>query len=65
MGGQCGERRKWIHCFEDVDAVVFVTAISEFDQLTEEEPLRNRLADSLVNHHSCACYFEANHIFPY
>ena len=29
VGEQRGERRKWIHCFEDVTAVIFVAAISE------------------------------------
>lgn len=32
VGGQRNERRKWIHCFDNVTAVIFVTAISEFDQ---------------------------------
>ena len=29
VGEQRGERRKWIHYFEDVTAVIFVAAISE------------------------------------
>ena len=33
VGGQRNERRKWIHCFDNVTAVIFVTAISEFDQV--------------------------------
>jgi len=32
VGGQRNERRKWIHCFQDVTAVMFVAAISEYDQ---------------------------------
>jgi guanine nucleotide-binding protein G(i) subunit alpha len=32
VGGQRSERKKWIHCFEDVTAIVFVVAISEYDQ---------------------------------
>eukprot|EP00301_Raphidiophrys_heterophryoidea_P016867 c26563_g1_i1.p1 GENE.c26563_g1_i1~~c26563_g1_i1.p1 ORF type:complete len:348 (-),score=76.23 c26563_g1_i1:235-1278(-) len=47
VGGQRNERRKWIHCFEDVQAVIFVTAISEFDQLMFEDRKTNRLQDSL------------------
>lgn len=34
VGGQRNERRKWIHCFDNVTAVIFVTAISEYDQVT-------------------------------
>ena len=32
VGGQRNERKKWIHCFEGVTAVIFVAAISEYDQ---------------------------------
>jgi GTPase SAR1 family protein len=32
VGGQRSERRKWIHAFEGVTAVIFFTAISEYDQ---------------------------------
>ena len=37
VGGQRNERRKWIHCFDHVDAVVFVAALSEFDQVLYED----------------------------
>ncbi len=33
VGGQRTERRKWIHCFEGVNMLLFVVAISEFDQV--------------------------------
>ena len=29
---QRSQRRKWIHCFEDVTSLIFITALSEFDQ---------------------------------
>jgi guanine nucleotide-binding protein G(i) subunit alpha len=32
VGGQRNERRKWVHCFENVTCVIFVAAISEYDQ---------------------------------
>ena len=34
VGGQRSERRKWIHCFEDVKAIIFLTAINEYDQVS-------------------------------
>eukprot|EP00967_Tisochrysis_lutea_P121109 scaffold199278_cov33-Tisochrysis_lutea.AAC.2 len=47
VGGQRNERRKWIHCFDHVNAVCFVAAISEFDQVLYEDPTQNRLDESL------------------
>ncbi|CEQ40881.1 SPOSA6832_02536, partial [Sporobolomyces salmonicolor] len=35
VGGQRSERKKWIHCFEGVQVLLFVAAISEYDQLWE------------------------------
>ncbi|KAJ6610855.1 guanine nucleotide binding protein, alpha subunit [Mycena sp. CBHHK59/15] len=37
VGGQRSERKKWIHCFESVTSNIFCTALSEFDQVLEEE----------------------------
>eukprot|EP00800_Vazella_pourtalesii_P012428 TRINITY_DN2926_c1_g1_i1.p1 TRINITY_DN2926_c1_g1~~TRINITY_DN2926_c1_g1_i1.p1 ORF type:complete len:363 (-),score=30.95 TRINITY_DN2926_c1_g1_i1:111-1199(-) len=47
VGGQKSERRKWIHCFEGVDAVMYLAAISEFDQFLAENESQNRLEESL------------------
>ena len=47
VGGQKSERRKWIHCFEGVDAVMYLTAISEYDQFLAEDDTQNRLEESL------------------
>ncbi|KAG8857146.1 guanine nucleotide-binding protein subunit alpha [Serendipita sp. 411] len=33
VGGQRSERKKWIHCFENVTALVFLVALSEYDQM--------------------------------
>jgi len=46
VGGQRGERRKWIQCFGDVTAVLYVVAISEYDQTLREDK-QNRLLESL------------------
>ena len=36
VGGQRSERRKWIHCFENVTSVMFLAAVSEYDQTLHE-----------------------------
>jgi len=48
VGGQRNERKKWIHCFEDVTAVLFVVAISEYDQKLFEDDGENRMAESIA-----------------
>jgi GTPase SAR1 family protein len=47
VGGQRSERKKWIHCFQDVNAVIFVAAISEYDQVIAEDGKTNRLQEAL------------------
>ncbi|XP_066509641.1 guanine nucleotide-binding protein G(o) subunit alpha-like [Hoplias malabaricus] len=47
VGGQRNERRKWISCFEDVRAVLFVVALSGYDMTLVEDPSMNRLQESL------------------
>jgi GTPase SAR1 family protein len=43
VGGQRNERKKWIHCFEGVTAVIFVAALSEYDQKLFEDASTNRM----------------------
>ncbi|CAF2518462.1 unnamed protein product [Rotaria sp. Silwood2] len=47
VGGQRSERKKWIHCFEDVTAVIFVSALSEYDLASVEDDSINRMQESL------------------
>ena len=43
VGGQRNERKKWIHCFEGVTAIIFVAALSEFDLGLFEDQETNRM----------------------
>ncbi|KAJ6239590.1 guanine nucleotide-binding protein g(o) subunit alpha [Anaeramoeba flamelloides] len=47
VGGQRNERKKWIHCFQDVTALIFVVAISQYDQVLYEDETQNRMVESL------------------
>jgi GTPase SAR1 family protein len=47
VGGQRNERKKWIHCFEEVTAVIFVASLSEYDQLLYEDQNVNRMTEAL------------------
>lgn len=48
VGGQRSERRKWIQCFDDVTAVIFVTALSGYDMKLFEDQETNRIHESLT-----------------
>jgi len=47
VGGQRNERRKWIACFDSVTAVIFIAAISEYDQKLFEDQTTNRMLEAL------------------
>uniref|UniRef100_A0A8D2J5M0 Guanine nucleotide-binding protein subunit alpha n=1 Tax=Varanus komodoensis TaxID=61221 RepID=A0A8D2J5M0_VARKO len=47
VGGQKSERRKWIHCFENVIALIYLASLSEYDQFLEENSSENRMQESL------------------
>jgi len=47
VGGQTSERRKWIHHFDGCQAILFVAALSEYDQNLFEDNTKNRMVDAL------------------
>ncbi|KAJ7618036.1 heterotrimeric G protein alpha subunit B [Roridomyces roridus] len=48
VGGQRSERKKWIHCFENVTALVFLVGLSEYAQVLYEDNSVNRMKEALV-----------------
>ena len=48
VGGQRSERKKWIHCFENVTSIIFCVALSDYDQVLLEESAQNRMVESLL-----------------
>eukprot|EP01091_Cochliopodium_minus_P006659 TRINITY_DN1666_c0_g1_i1.p1 TRINITY_DN1666_c0_g1~~TRINITY_DN1666_c0_g1_i1.p1 ORF type:complete len:348 (+),score=57.67 TRINITY_DN1666_c0_g1_i1:39-1082(+) len=47
VGGQRSERKKWIHCFQDVTAILFVVALNDYERVLEEDLKTNRLRESI------------------
>ena len=55
VGGQRSERRKWIHCFENVTSVIFLAALSDYNEChrvlrdcEDPEKSQNRLDISIA-----------------
>merc|ERR1712137_424558 len=48
VGGQRSERRKWIHCFDCVTAILFCVALSEYNQTLREDKSQNRMQESIM-----------------
>ena len=48
VGGQRSERRKWIHCFENVTSIMFLVALSEYDQVLVESDNEVCIHDNLT-----------------
>ena len=60
VGGQRSERRKWIHCFENVTSIIFLVALSEYDQILFESDNEVRITiiyTILCNVHSSSQFF--------
>jgi len=61
VGGQRSERRKWIHCFDNVSSVIYLSAIDEYDGKTLfEDDKASRFYESLTLFEklSASPYFE-------
>ncbi|KAI9830874.1 MAG: G-Protein alpha subunit [Phylliscum demangeonii] len=48
VGGQRSERKKWIHCFENVHCLLFLVAISGYDQCLVEDKDANQMREALM-----------------
>ncbi|KFX97050.1 hypothetical protein O988_05049 [Pseudogymnoascus sp. VKM F-3808] len=48
VGGQRSERKKWIHCFENVNCLLFLVAISGYDQCLVEDKDGNQMQEALM-----------------
>jgi len=48
VGGQRNERKKWIHCFEDVTAIIFFADASAYNLTLFEDDRVNRLLEALT-----------------
>ncbi|KAF8638677.1 hypothetical protein AX17_002022 [Amanita inopinata Kibby_2008] len=48
VGGQKSERRKWIHCFQDVTSILFLVSLSGYDQCLFEDRDANQMQDAMT-----------------
>jgi len=65
VGGQRNERKKWIHCFDDVRCVLFCDNLAGYNQVLFEDNTKNRMHESLelFNKVTYNKIFEATPIF--
>ncbi|KAK4207214.1 putative guanine nucleotide-binding protein alpha-2 subunit [Rhypophila decipiens] len=48
VGGRRSERKKWIHCFENVDIILFQVNLGTYDEVLVEDSEQNQLKESLA-----------------
>ncbi|KAI8842456.1 guanine nucleotide-binding protein alpha-1 subunit [Chytriomyces cf. hyalinus JEL632] len=48
LGGQRSERKKWVSYFDDVKAILFLVAISSYNQVCFEDNSTNRMVESMT-----------------
>eukprot|EP01084_Bolivina_argentea_P031821 58885_1 len=47
VGGRKSERKKWIHCFRMISAVMFVASLSCYDEVMFEDEEKNAMVDQI------------------
>ena len=47
VGGQQNERKKWIHCFDNVRSIIFLEGLSGYNQVLFEDATTNRMQESM------------------
>jgi G-protein alpha subunit len=47
VGGQRSERKKWLHCFQDITSAIFCVATPEYDLKLYEDDETNRMHESI------------------
>jgi GTPase SAR1 family protein len=47
VGGQRSERKKWMHCFDDVAAILFIVNLAGYNQVMFEDNTKNRMQEEL------------------
>ena len=60
ISGQRNERKKWIHCFENVTAVMFVADISCYDERLLKDESQNRMVEALSLFEETVKYVASN-----
>ncbi|KAL2854921.1 guanine nucleotide binding protein, alpha subunit [Aspergillus pseudoustus] len=48
VGGQRSERKKWIHCFDGVQCLLFMVALSGYDQCLVEDQNANQMHEAMM-----------------
>lgn len=54
VGGQRSERKKWIHCFEGVTAIIFCASMSDYDLVLAED---EEMVRSIFNFSTASCLY--------
>lgn len=65
VGGQRSERKKWIHCFEGVTAIIFIVAMSEYDLTLAEDQEMVIISLDLINRQIIIYKFSETVKFPF